>query len=559
MEKIVNNIEQQKTYKSLLKKILVVFLAIQPILDIYMNLFDQKIQVAGVSLATVFRFALLFGVLATIVFNELKRKSTLLFIVYAAIVAVYAVLHHINASTFSVELAQAEYNMLGEILYLARMCLPMALIYIVYILKPDYKDIKAIVVWSSFTISLVIIATNLLKIGFIAYAVEDIKISGTMANWFTSAKDSFDWWELSCRGIFQSTNQLSGVCMILCPVLAYICFAEKKIKYWIVLAMHIVGMINLSTRIAAFGGIAIFCGVVVIYILERIIHKQIDLKRLVKCNSLCVVLCLIVALVFVSSSPILMRADEGGIFDDISINIGDINNTTQTEAVTESETAEPEDTDSVATEDSEDEDDTNPPEEFVDREYMLEYIEANLATAGLQDVYFRDAYPYTEDVEFWYHIIKDVPEYERYGNRNMRGFLIDRIFERDGRVSNSILGISYTRSSSFVWPERDIETQLDALGIVGTLIFIGPYFIVLLCGVIEFFKRFFNNLYLKKVIYLITAGIGVATAYLSGHVMNEVFPSFYLALFCGIVMNVVFADKRAFHCVDDDGGAKKEN
>jgi hypothetical protein len=56
----------------------------------------------------------------------------------------------------------------------------------------------------------VIIATNMFRIGFIAYSLDDVTISGSMADWFTSAREGFDWWELSCRGIFQSANQLSG-------------------------------------------------------------------------------------------------------------------------------------------------------------------------------------------------------------------------------------------------------------------------------------------------------------------------------------------------------------
>ena len=523
MEKTITN---KKDYKEWIKLILVIFMAVQPLLDIYMNLFDSKIQIFGVSAATIIRFVLVFVLLAVVIVKEIKRKSTKFFIAYALIVAVYTVFHHINASTFSIKLAQADYSFFGEIIYLARMCVPIALIYLVYIVKPSYKDIKKVVVWSAFTVSFVIILTNLLKVGFMAYSTDDVVISGTMVDWFTGNTEGYTWWELSCRGIFQATNQISGIVLVICPILTYICLVERKAMYWGVLAMHLIAMINLSTRIASIGGIAVFVGIVVIYVLEKIIHKQIDFKKLLNSSLVCTVVCLVISVVFLVYSPMSMRADEGGMFNDIISGSEDDDTPPATDFVEKDEL--PED-----------------PEER--RKYMINYIEANIPFARIQDLYIRNAYPYKDDPEFWYNIIKNVPESERYGNRNMRGYLIDRLFERDNRVSNELLGISYTRSSSFIWPERDIETHLDSLGIIGTIIFLGPYFLVLICGVIEFFKKFKHNLYLKKCVYLIAAGIGVVASYLSGHIMNEIFPALYLAFACGIVFNTVFGDTSVIH------------
>ncbi len=518
-----NIVIKNETYKQRVKYILIIFMALQPILDMIMSLLGSNIEIVGVSAVTFFRFAVVFVLLCIVVFKEINKKSTKLFLIYAGIIAVYAIFHHINASTFSVKLAQADYNALGELMYLARMCVPIAILYLVYMLKPNYKDVKRVVVFSAFVISFVIIVTNLFKVGFIAYNVENTTIHGTMLDWFKGNPKGYEWYVLSCRGLFQSTNQMSGIVLMLCPLLTYICLVEKKIGYWCILAMHLVAMINLSTRIASIGGVAVFCGIVAIYIVEKIIHKQIDFKKVIKNNTVCFVACVILVSAVLAYSPISMRADKGGMFNDLIMN------------------GQPPDNDSE-----------EPPKDFVESElpedpeerkqYMIDYIEANLYGAGIQDLYIKNSYPYTDDAEFWYNIIKYVPESERYGNRNMRGYLIDRIFERDDRVSNDLLGISYTRSSSFVWPERDIETHLDSLGIIGTFIFLGPYFLILIFGIINFFKKFKDSLYLKKVVYLITAGIGVLASYLSGHIMNEIFPALVLSFVCGLVINVVFED-----------------
>ena len=299
------------------------------------------------------------------------------------------------------------------------------------------------------------------------------------------------------------------------PILAYICLNEKKVFNWVVLGLHMIAMINLSTRIASVGGLLLAVGVIFIFIVEKLIHKEIKIKKISKTGVVSCVVCLCLVFAVLLKSPMMLRANEGGVFNDFSSGNKD--------GKVEDDTSDKSDEDLDAI-----------------RAYKINYIESMLPTARIQDLYIKNAYPYTEDCDFWYHVIHDLPESAREGNRNMRSLLIDRIFERDDRVSNNILGISYTRSSSFVWPERDIETHLDSLGIVGTAIFLGPYFVTVLYGVWCFFRKFKSNLYLKKCVYLIAAGIGVVGAYLSGHIMNEIFPAIYLALACGIVWNACF-------------------
>ena len=116
MEKIFQKIENKFDLKSITKKIFILFIILQPILDIYMCLFDGKIQLMGVSIATIFRFFIVgIMVLFTMIYTR-KNKATKLFIGYGVLVCIYTVFHHINAVGFSVPLAQAEYSLLGELL-----------------------------------------------------------------------------------------------------------------------------------------------------------------------------------------------------------------------------------------------------------------------------------------------------------------------------------------------------------------------------------------------------------------------------------------------------------
>lgn len=509
-----NKTDISKNYKDIARKALVAFLIIQPILDLYMSLFDKYIQIAGVSLATAFRFAFVFALFVFVLSFNLKRRATVIFAIYACLIAIYTVFHHFNAATFSVELEYADYNVLEELLYLARMCIPPAIIYVIYIVKLGYKEIKRIVLYSSLIISTVIITTNLFEVGYIAYSTDKIVIENSMLTWFFGVDPSVNWVELSCRGLFQATNQLSAVLIVLAPVITYICLKEKKAFYWTALAMQLIAMINLSTRVSTIMGLLAVFAVIVIYILEKIIHREFSFKKLLNKNTLSATVSLMIVLLFVVRSPMVLRMGEGDLFDDMA---------------------------GIPPEIEEGGEEDEVPIDPTDKKaYMIDYIERKLPEAYIFPLYVYESYHYTQDYEFWYDVIKNIPIAERYGNRNMRTLMINRILERDGRASNYVWGISYSRSAGFVWPERDFQTQIDALGVVGTGLFIGPYVVVALFGIWKFFRRFKENLYLDKCIYLITLGVGLVAAYYQGNFMNEVFPALYLAFITGVVWTTCF-------------------
>ena len=511
MEAVFEKIENKINLKEVVKKIFIVFMILQPILDIYMSLFDEKVQILGVSLATILRFTLVGIMVVLIAIHARKNKSTKLLILYAILVFIYIIFHHINAKGFSVNLLEAKYNFLSEILYIARMCIPVCLIYVIYNIKLNYKDIKKIVLSVSLIISLVIIISNLFKIGYMSYAVEKNVVSDNMISWFSPSKDKSDWSTLTCRGLFQSGNQLSGVMIILVPILTYICVKERKIRNWLVLDLHIIGMINLTTRVGAVGGILMLICVIGLHVLEKIIHKDISIKDLKSKNLYCFLVSIILIGLVFYNSPFKVRSSESGFGADISANKQTANNV-------DSAVVGDEDINKVA------------------------YIEENVENANINGYFIYQAYPYTDDVDFWFDLIMNVPEYERSGNRKMRALLIDRILQRDNRISNYIWGISFTRSSSFVWPERDFETQFDALGIVGMLLFIFPYILIILMAVVKIIMKIKEYLYLNKVVYLISLCVGCLSAYLSGHILNEVFPFIFLSMCAGIVLNMIFGD-----------------
>ena len=489
--------ENKTNLKDIVKKIFIAFMIMQPVLDIYMSLFDKSIQIVGVSLATVIRFALVFIMLVMIMIHARKNKSTKLFIGYAVAVLIYMVFHHINAVGFKVRLVEAKYSPFGELLYLARICIPVALIYIIYNIKLNYKDIKKIVISVSLIISLTMIISNLFKFSYLSYSLEQDTISGNMIEWFTKgikpdSEKLNDWVGYTTRGLFQSGNQLSGVMIILVPILTYIAFKEKKTKEWIVLTLHIIAMIAITTRVGAIGGILAMAATVCIYILEKIIHREKVSEIFKQKNFYCLIVSVVVIAVVYAFSPFKVRTMSGNFGADLAIGKQTTDNT------------------DVAGSDGE-----------IDK---IAYIMENVDNEEINGYYIYQVYPYTDDVDFWFDLMMNVPKYERAGNRKMRALLVNRILERDNRISDYLVGISFTRSSSFVWPERDFQSQVDALGWIGMILFIFPYIFVFVFAVIQFLRKFKENLYLRRVVYMMALAVGMAAAYLSGHILNEIFP-----------------------------------
>lgn len=502
--------------KNLAKRIFIVFVILQPLFDIYMSLFDEKISIMSTSLATIVRLLMVFIMTLFIMIETRKKKFTLFFVLYLFAILVYTAIHHFNANGFSVKLAKAEYNLLGELLYIARMTIPAALIYVIYNIKLRYKDIKLMICSASGAISSVIIISNLLKFGYVAYALNKVTVSNNMISWFTGS--DVDWRLLTCRGLFQRTNQISGLMLIILPVLLHICFKEKKIKFWILPLLHIIAMINLGTRIASVGGILVLSMMVFLYVIENIIYKE-NFRKQAK-NAMCFLFVAVFITVIFFQSPIIKRSSEGSLFGEIGIGGFD--------DMIDDDSEIDDDLDDDLDDDSE-----------IGSEGNIEkkrYIKENYDQKGVHRLFIIEAYPYEQDIDFWYNLLKNVPSSEYYGNRNLRGFIIDRILERDGRFSNYLFGISFTRSSSFIWPERDIETHFDALGVIGVILFIGPYFACAIIGIWFFFKRFKENLKVSKCVYMIGLVLGLMVGYFSGHIINEVFPFVYLSLIAGVTL-----------------------
>lgn len=525
MEKIFNKIENKIQLKEIAKKIFIIFMIFQPLLDVYMVLFDDKIQILGVSLATIFRFCIVAIITIFTMIYARKNKSTKFFIGYGILVCIYCIFHHITANKFTVNLnPTAVYNPLGEILYILRLCIPIALIYSIYNIKIEYKDIKKIVIGVVSIISLIILVSNLLKISYVSYSLDNNVIKDNMFSWFGEEKYNYYWKDLTSRGFFRSGNQLSGILVLLLPIMVYVAVKEKKIINWIILLMQLITMVNISTRVSVVGGIAVVLMMMAFIAFDRILKniKGIDIQKILQKakkqlkNFIPSILIISMTILIVYISPFNMRYKTGEMNLDMISNNEVINNVNLNNNIIENT------------------EDDNPKERDEDK---LEYIKANHSTSGVQPYYIIEKYPYTQDVEFWYDVLINVPYHKKSDNRGIRSLLMKRIYELNNNSMDKFFGTSFTRLSSFVWPERDYESQFYSLGICGILLFISPYFIILFFGAFMVLKNIKSDFNIKNITYIISLALILMIGYFSGHVMNEIFVLVFISFVAGIILN----------------------
>lgn len=491
-----------------IQKLLIAFIILQPILDIYMLLFDSKILVAGISLATIFRFSMI-GVLTMLTIIKCpKKKSTIAIIAYGVIVMLYMVVHHLNALKVNDSLMNEniQYSFMSEFFYIARLTVPILLIYVIYELKLTYEQIKKMVVGSLITITSVIILSNLARVSYIAYSVdntEEFIIRDNILCWFQGNPKNYFWEELTSRGFFHSGNQISAILIILLPIMLYIAIREKKARYWVLTFMQLLTMLMVGTRVSVIGGIGISVLIWMLYLIQMLLieKKNIWQKTLA---SFSIVLLLIAGIYQIS--PFKMRTAYG-IFNDIQLE------------------------NKIPTKEEE--------QEKVAQTYeeKLAYVEEKYEENEEMLSHLNSVYSYKHDVEYWYTMVYNLSLEQLTMNRTIVNLLYPRVMELNNNQMDKWVGMSFDKTSSFLWPERDFKTHYYSIGLIGIAIFLVPYLIILAWSGINILINRKTKWKLDYVVFPLALAIAIVAGYASGNVFNEIFVTMYIALVAGICLN----------------------
>jgi len=486
-----------------IQKLLIAFIILQPFLDIYMVLFDSKIQILGISLATIFRFSVV-GILTLLTIAKCpKNRSTKCIIGYGIVVLLYTIVHHMNALKVNDSLMNENitYSFMSEFFYLARLTVPILLIYVIYELKLTYAQVKKMVISSVTIMSLVIILSNLAHMSYIAYSLDNNVIRDSIVCWFQGNPKNYYWEELTSRGFFRSGNQISAILTMLLPITIYAAAKEKKARYWIATFLQLLAMLMVGTRVSVLGGFGILVVMFVLYEFRNIVEKRGILQK----NVICFLLLMLIFSGIYQISPFKMRT-EYGIFHDAQVEM------------------------SAPTQKKEE-------QKVLTYEEKKAFVEEKIKENEETLHYLNSIYSYEHDVEYWYQLVYELPVEQLNVNRTIVNLLYPRVMELNANPMDKWIGMSFDKTSSLIWPERDFKTHYYSIGLLGMLIFLAPYFIIIAMSGIDILRHIKTKIKMRYLIFPMSLCIAVLAGYLSGHVFNEIFVTIYIALIAGICLN----------------------
>ncbi len=476
-----------------IKKILLIFLVLQPFLDCYLLYSDTITNFFHFSPTTIIRFLIVAFLIILVFFNKDNIKTRKSLLIYGGIVIIYTILHFVTTYNYDIEIFPSfTYSVSAEIFYIARMILPICIIYITRNLKISKEETIKLFLTVTFIASAVIIIMNLLTISLTSYGGNN-QIEGNLLSWFSTTRP--DSRQLASKGWFNSANQISALFSMLLPIVMYSVFEKLKIKRVLTLCMCLLAMLMIGTRVSTIGWIPIYIVMTIIYIFNSCILKQnkFEIKKIT-----CIIIVGLCYGVLFTYSPLVNS---------------------------------PESVDQVAL-------DAYLAEKQIDLENMT--VEEYLPFLAINEEFYDELYPYEEHKDFWYYVTKEVPYYKRGGNRNAQTLITADINANFKTAISPLFGLSYSRfENAKIYMEKDFFVHYYTIGILGILLFLGPYVFIVLCKLfkIVFKDRKLFNFYNITLLASLTLALGVSLV--SGHVVDELIVSLYMGFISGIILKNV--------------------
>jgi len=480
-----------------IKKVLLVFLAIQPFLDCYLLYTDNVINLFHFSPTTIIRF-LIVGFLFLLIFlNKNIAGNRKPIIIYGGIVFVYIILHHFTVYNYNLDAFPTfVYSLVAEVFYFLRMLLPIIVIYITYKLKFTKEEVINLFLFVTFVVASVVVVMNLLNISLTSYGGNN-KIQGNLFSWFMSDRPGSRL--LASKGWFNSANQISGLFALLLPILMYAILEKFNYKRVITLILCLLSMLMLGTRVSTIGWILIFSAMMVAYLFFSLVLKHFKFQKINFFGTLLIGIVCGVLFVF---SPLVNTASA---VDQAAL-------------------------------------DAYLKEKEIDFESMT--VEEYLPFLAIHEEYYNILYPYGEHKEFWDYVAKDVPYYKRGGNRNAQTLITQDINKEFATAISPVLGLGYSRfENAKIYMEKDFAVHYYTIGIVGILLFLAPYIVIL---IYKFYQMVFVDRKLFNFYNITLMGallLPLAVSVVSGHVLDELIVSLYMSFIAGYILYTITPKK----------------
>lgn len=529
-------IVKQKTL-NILNNILLIFLILQPFFDIYMAVVGERLDVFGISIATLIRTTLITSIFAIVLVYQIKNKAHMkllyLIIGYLVVVLIYGVAHHLNiVYSNGYYITEGIYNILTEILYVERLIVPVLLMYSIIITKPKRKKIEKVLVIVALTVSLVIIITNIFKVSFASYTSalngQNSIISYNVIDWFT--KENIPYKESLSKGLFVSANQIGAMLVVLLPIVIYYLVKVNKPYMYLVLFSQIIAMTLIGTRVASLGWILVSFAMIFVYLILVFMKKQRALKALAICTF---VLILEIGTLLYLKSPAQNRdfaESYEGIYDEEVENKQENGEYIALEAFSQMLHNKELLSEYVG---------DNRTEKGLEYDAMCKYVSQMHKYHYITKKYVYNIYPYEDDPEFWLNIF-ETPISVKGDNRARQVEIVKRIKSNNNNILfDTLVGMGATPMNSRGYMiENDIISHYYNLGIIGTIIFIAPFVTCLIYVIVKMRKNILKLLNLRFVAYSLALCMAYFVGYFAGHVLDEYIVTIFIATIAGTIYNL---------------------
>lgn len=503
--------------KELLKKILIFFILLQPILDTYILFEEYTIEMFKISPSTVIRllFILLMGIIALFIIKS--KKQWFFYWMYIILCVIYSGIHIYNALQFnSLFPGNFDFSIKTEIFYIIRMIMPLCLIVIssnVNLTKKDFLNTINILV---LLISGTIVITNLLKISIGAYVTEVIK--NNFFDWFTNAAKDFSIYDVATRGYFSFANMISCVLFGFTAILYYQFMKKQNVITAILIIIQLLATFMLGTKVATLGFILSTCAMSIVYFFFCFIKKELRFNYKV---IIFISLIIVFWLVIYPYSPCNIRV------------------TDKNESIEKKDEADKKNNNQSNLKKNDIKLDSLSEEEK--NKYLIKYVYKNYKKYSIKKNYIINKYSYKYDPVFWYNMFSESNE-NKSDNRFLTISILNRIKEvNNNKIMDELFGITYSRMTNISILERDFLSQYYTLGILGALLFVSPYILIVIVGgifiLINYEKR---TLTLENTSILICLASAFLGAFYCGNSLDNLTLSIIYSFICGYFIKNVF-------------------
>ncbi len=467
-------------------------------------------------------------VVATFLLYEKKKKRAFLCLLgYGILFGIYFLLHckSADALQYKIYLPVIYYfSFVDEAVYCFTLLLPLVYIWVFYSQDVTEKSLEKISYWLSGLIGIPILLGNLFTFAMSTYEGYTI---ANIFSWFSLPFDSETHHPrlYASKFFFEEGNTISILLFMILPLLYYFFLKEKDIKKKVLkgalIFIQSIAMMMLSTRVATYGAIIVPVMMILIYIVEMLLKYEKLNKVFLLCTALMIAVC---GMIYPYSPAyqnmqIDARSYEFQKGDDPE-------RKDAAKAVREG---------GIGLEKYSD-------EWFGFYTYMFEAYHYMIRVTP--PAYYREMYDYKFDPQFWVDLIFDYELEERINGRQIQT-IFTKYKWKDMSTKEKMLGMGYsTFMHGGIIIERDFVRQYYAFGPIGFVLLMGGWILLTaylgLKIILGYKKKRWNYL---NVTLMMSICMGLASSYVSGHTLDQLTTSMFLALMMGVLLRRVQEDR----------------